>query len=91
MQEWPATVKFEGLPAEPVRVQLAERPVSWQVRRVQSRDVGEDRLTSGAIRERYRLRVFGPLPYSPDVGESALVVTTYVGKPYWWVRPDDAR
>ncbi len=80
-------MKFEGMPPQPVEVRLAARPVHWRVRQVCELEVGDDPLATGAIRKRYRLRVYGPLPFSIEVGESELVASTYVGRPYWWVRP----
>jgi hypothetical protein len=86
--EWPAFVKHEGMPARPAWVRLADRPVSWRVQEVLSEETGDDPMTTGAIRQRYRLRVYGQLPHSEKTGRFELVATTYVGKPYWWIRPE---
>ena len=39
--------------------------------------------------QRYRLRVFGPLPGRPDQdGEFVMIAASYGNRDHWWIRPE---
>lgn len=97
MAEVEATVAFEAGEGEewrPVRLRHRRLGLWWTVREVLAAwtHPGWPEKTYGhpIIERRYKLRVWGPLPWTPARrGEFTLVATSYGDRPVsWWIRPE---
>lgn len=89
--EFPTTIKHTGIPRRPTEVRRADTGMTWRVVEVLTaeRDVEHQGL---AVETVYRLLVFGALPYRPETeGQFELIAVNYQNRPYWWVRPAEAR
>jgi|GEM_PF-3143852 len=66
------------------------RRLQWQVREVLDHWEHPDgvRARGAAVRQAWRMRVFGPLPYQPqEDGEFVMVAKMYADLGGWWITP----